>query len=79
MQSSVSSTALGKTDGETAPSLGVRASSDGVGCFEPSDGDAKLREIISRSSNTWMFRVSYKSEHLRVYIAYVKRIFSAKE
>lgn len=41
MQSSVSSTALGKTDGGAASSLWLRTSSDGVGCFELGNGDAK--------------------------------------
>jgi hypothetical protein len=39
IQSSVSSTALGRGDGSL--SLGVRAPSDAAGCFETWDGDAK--------------------------------------
>jgi hypothetical protein len=53
MQSSVSNTALGKTDGDAICLSFGCTSSDAAGCFELCDGDAKWREITRRSSSTY--------------------------
>ena len=56
MQSSVSNTALGKTEGDAICLSCGSASPDAAGCFELCDGDAKWREITRRSSSTYTIR-----------------------
>lgn len=78
MQSSVSNTVLGKTDGDAICLSCGCTSPDAVGCFELCDGDARWREMTRRSSSTCTMR-SEPGMYVTRHVSYVEGIPPTKE